>query len=993
MRVLRKYKWFVIPAIVLLIALSGLFLLWTPKPVWQFAETDWSAFTGDSFTIPSATVTVGHRTVAASGVLVAPDGTVLTDQTVVLRAFGSYTVTYTAEVGRHIYTEARTLTVRGKTAFVSSDQSRLSYGTYDGTQTPGILVQLAKGDTLYFSQALELSDADHSRPLLECFATPQQKGVIDFRKLIFTFTDTENPDIYFQVSAMQSSDGDQYPYTYCLAGANGQPMEGWEESHQKLHIDNVWGTPGLHSFSLLFAPGIAELPADAMPIRISYDAASRRVYSGEQLVADLDDPAFFYQLWQGLPSGKAFLSISADLYVSETANFCVSDVMGLDLTADEFVDTDGPKITLDASFEQMPNAAVGKSYPIPAASARDTYTGFADVSIVVRLTDGTDAGRTTTIQDGVFTPDVAGTYCIEYTATDGNGNLSHLSQTVVALSDPPAPVITLAETPPSAVMVGTVLYPATYQVCSSGDFATVTISASLNGRDCEIADGLRLTETGICEITYTATDYIGLQSVSSYQVEVLVNDAPFFPDEPQLPLFFLSGCSYQLSDFYALDYRSGSEVRKPASLTVTLGENSFPLSAGDVWTPTVELDGAIARLCYTCEGVTLTREVPVVLGSYQDNGRDHLRLKNYIRGTHLTVESSASYMTLTAEAPDSRWIFANRLLAEGTGLVFSIAPETSDFDTVSVMLIDANDTSHSVSLTLYKSNGQLLLLCGGETVVVSDSFDAETTLSLIYKTDRTLLVNGRSFELTVGADGTPFQGFSDWIYLSMVWDQAAPGSQIRLYSVDNQPMGNLAFDRIPPRVVLPGDLCRLFTLGDIVTLPAAQVSDVLDANVQCTMSVVDNSGAFVTALDGTLLKDVDPTRSYDLLLSSPGSYKITYKATEANRCSPNFGLDTRILQVEDTVAPVITLHHRLPASVKVGSTLILPDVTVSDDQTAPEAIRLFRYVVSPDGLLIQLPDDSNSVVASIPGVYEIRLVAYDEFGNICLERHYVTAEP
>lgn len=993
MRVLHRFKWVILSAVVLLAALVGVFLVRTPKPVWDIAEADWVASTGDTFRIPAASVRAGHKTADAVGVLTSPDGTVLSDQTVLLRSFGSYTVTYTATVGRHVYTESRTLTVHGKTAFVSSELSSVTYGTYDGAQTPGLLVHLAEGDTLYFSQALELAEVDSSESILECFATPMQKGVLDFRKLIFTFTDTEHPDIFFRVSAMQSSDGDQYPYSYCLAGGNGQPMEGWEESHQKLHINNVWGTPGQHSFSLLFAPGIEEKPADAMPIRIGYDPATRRVYSSGQLVADFDDPSFFYQLWEGLPSGKAFLSVSADLYVSKTANFCISNVRGLDLTAEEYADTDGPDITLDAAFDEMPRGEVGRAYPIPVASARDTYTGSADVTVTVRQTDGASAGRTLVITSNTFTPDVAGTYCITYTAADAVGNVSQLARTVEAMSDLPLPEITFSETMPSYLTVGTVLSPAMYQADVLDSFTTVAVSATLNGKPCEIGGGLRLTETGLFELTYTATDYIGRQSVTRFVVDVLVNDAPFFPNEPSLPLFLLSGCSYELPECVAYDYRSGTEEHKPASLTVTLNGETTALSAGAFWTPTVEQDGLTATFCYTCENVSLTREVPVVLGAYQDSGRDRLPLKNYIRGTNLTVTGSASYLTLTADAPDSRWIFANHLLAEGTGLTFSIAPETADFESLSVLLIGAADTTHPVVATFRRSNGQLLLSCGGQTVAVSESFDGETTFTLICEGDRALLVNGRRFELTTCADGTPFDGFGEWLYLSMVWEQAAPGSQVRLHSVDNQPMGNLAFDRIPPRVVLPGGLPGLAALGETVTLPAALVGDALDANVVCTLSVCDQNGEFVTATDGTLLKDADPTRSYELLLSLPGAYEITYKSTEANRCSPNFGVQTRILQVEDLSAPVITLHHSFPTAVPVGSCIILPDVTVSDDQTATEDIRLFRYVVTPDGQLVELPSDSNAVVAELPGVYEIRLVAYDAFGNISLVRHPVTVEP
>lgn len=959
--------------------------------VWQVDPPAGEYTVGDTFTVPRATVTAGAKTVEADSLVVFPDGSATKSKTFTLTMYGKYTISYTAVVGGNVYAKDVSFSVSGQVATVSSAKSSITYGKYRYAKTAsGLMVRLAEGDTLRFSQAIDVSAVTKNDVLIECFATPDTKGNVDFEKLVFTFTDSENPDIYLRFFARQSSESYGYPITYYLAGGNGQPMVGWEEWWKRLHIDNEWGTQARHSFSLAFDAQFPEVAPDEMPINLRYDVETNSAYVSSLMISDFDNPSFYNKLWRGFPSGKVFLSIQGAMYTNETANFCVSYVKDTNLKAESFSDTTGPVITVDTPYTSMPDAQVGSPYRVPSAVAVDTYSGKTDVTVSVWYNYFSSNAVLSQIRDGAFVPTKAGTYVIEYLSEDFSGNVSRKLLYVNAGTDTAAPVITLTKTPETTATAGNTLIPAPYTVTSSADSAAVTVEAILNGKRYDAKNGIRLTETGTCEIVYTATDYIGKTTVYSYTVTVVAAEQPLFFDEPDLPLFFISGNGYSLPDFYAYDYSSGKETKIAATLTVTDGNGTVTVGSGKMFVPQVSENGQTVRLTYTVGDVTLTREIPTIIEFVDENGRERLKLENYIRSNGLTVLKEEDYMTLTATTADGTWIFANSLVAKNAELVFSGVQGKSSYESITVFFVDANDINNVICATFLRSSNETKVIVDGQTTILTQTFNAEDKFTITYDGDGGFVINNAQIPVTKRLDGKAFEGFAGKVYVGTIFAGARKGNQMRLYSVDGHPMRISASDRVAPKIAIMGDYGGSYKPGDVVTLPAAQAGDALEPNVIFTMTVLDSHGNVVVDTSGRRLSNVDPTREYTIVLSSIGQYSVMYTAKEATLARPNTAPFTYALNVEDTEAPTFDFAHLFPETVRVGENIILPDFTVSDDTTAPEDIAVFRYIVTPDGRLVQIPENSNALVATVSGVYEIRIVARDKSGNASIIRRYVT---
>ena len=69
---------------------------------------------------------------------------------------------------------------------------------------------------------------------------------------------------------------------------------------------------------------------------------------------------------------------------------------------------------------------------------------------------------------------------------------------------------------------------------------------------------------------------------------------------------------------------------------------------------------------------------------------------------------------------------------------------------------------------------------------------------------------------------------------------------------------------------------------------------------------------------------------------------------------------------------------------------MIPGFTVSDNISEQENIIVTKYVLTPNGVLVTIPESSNSLIAANVGEYEFRIIAMDEAGNITMIRKTVT---
>lgn len=963
-------------------------------PVWSDSEVENVKPFGTKFTVPERTLTVDGTTVTATTVVIKPDGSATTEKEIALNISGVYTIVYTATIGGKPYVDEVTFRVDDAAYVLSSEKSSATYGKYEyAKDTSGILVRLAYGDSITFNTPIDVSNSTKTDALVEAFVTPEIKGVKDFDKLIFTFRDVENPNIYLRYTIRQSAEGDNYPISYALAGGNGQQMAGWEEYWKRLHIDNEWGAQFRHSFSLSFASNYPYVDPDKAVISLRYDAETLQSYVGTFMIIDHDNPAYFNNLWRGFPSGRAKLTISADMYNGEYANFCVSKLMGANLTDEKYVDNEAPVITVDTEYTEMPATKVGAEYKVPAATAYDSLT-VSDCKVRTSVWYNYASSNAVLVQvrDGKFTADRAGDYAIVYETEDRMGNAAREIRWVHAYATLGSPNVAIAGDPVTTATVGDIVNVPEVLVDSYSGNATVAVTATMGGETISVTGGsFRPEKAGTYRITFTATDYIGQTGTASYDLIANMGDKPVFVTAPVLPKMLVEGCDYTLPEATAIDYRSGSPVGKKATVTVTDKNGTRAAADGKI---NVAADNNLdtATVVYECEGASLTYELPIIKAMIEENGRPRLHAENYLVGSGFTTEKTNDGFILTATENNGGFTFGNRLVAENSAIELRGVAAASNFDAIEVTFADSEDEGKAVTARLIRTMGKADVTLCGQRTGLDNGFVTSDKFSLNY-TQGIMIVDKARLDVTTYDDGSAFAGFpSGKIYVSVRFVNAAVGAQIGLVSVNGYPMTTATSDRIAPKIVIMGvNYGGTHEIGSTVTLPSAMAGDTLDPNVTFTMKVTDGKGNIVTDVDGLKLNGVDPGREYTIKLDGYGQYSVSYTATDTFNQRNNTRQLNYTINVVDEIAPEIKFEAKFAETVKVGNSIVIPKFTVTDNVSEEADITITKYVLTPSGVLVAIPENSNAVNAGQAGKYEFRIIAVDKAGNVAMERVTVTA--
>ncbi len=956
------------------------------QPQWSNVDIKEEYDFGTVFTVPERTVTVGATSVQATHTVIYPDGTSTLNSKITLNISGMYTVSYQATVEGKPYVQEHTFMVADYLYYFDTDKSSAKY---DAEQ--GLLVELVEGDTLHFNAVMDLRDIDMDDVLLEAFATPSTQGRLDFQRLYFTFTDVEDPNNYLTFSARHTASTVDAPYSYAMVAGNGQLLTGIENFNGELkkHVEGTsnFGRPFPHSFK----------DSTAGTVELRYDSATMTAYVWNQVIATLNDPTHFSNMWSGFTSGKVRLSVTAGMYEGTVARFCLKSVKDVDLSAGKMADTEGPVIKIDCPYtEEMPAAVKGGSYGVYPATARDANTGDCEVKVSVWYNYTSSNATLVDIVDGRFTTANMGNYAIVYEATDRLGNLTREVLWVYSHETVEKPTVTVAADHATELELGQILVPAECEIVSHSGDATVKITAKWGDEVVDITGiDYRPEKAGTYTVTYTATDYIGQTASASYEVVATPGATPVFVDTPVFPAVLIDGSQYKLPDLYANDYRSGTLERKLVSAELIDAEGTKPVAAGGVLIPKVSNNGDKVTVVYSCDGAELSVELPVIQVWYTDeeSSRPKLNLENYLYSAEAQLDYIKNDASITVIAKDANasWLFGNQLVAENFEMILQGIAGKSNFTSLDVTLTDAENPAIAVTVKLINhGSNNVELQIGDVRASVAAAFELGSEFVLGY-TEKQVTVGSVAYEILTDASGNAFNGFpSGKLMVSVSFAEAKNGAAYDLISVNGYAMSNLTSDRTGPKLVVLGDYGGSFSINQQVTIPAALAGDALDPNVTFTMTVKDPQGNVVTTVDGIKLDGVDPTVAYTIMLDQYGQYSVRLVAADTFNGRPNETVLPYTINVDDETAPEITYTSTFTDTAKVGDVLVMPSFTVSDNITAPEKIAVMKYVYTPSGRLILLEGASNSIKASQAGTYEFRIYVSDESGNMSLIRKTVT---
>lgn len=935
---------------------------------------------GQTVEIPRGILHFGGKSQIAVHEVVCPSGKSLRSSTVTIEEAGQYQVFYRATVDNKFCWRKITFVGIGALFSVEGQGGSAVFGAHPyAPKTKGIVVKLARGNTFVYNKAIDLKDRTATDNLLRLFLTPTKRGEKDFSTFIVTLTDAYDTENRLTIRVNASPEGINHKVAYTAAGAPEQLLAGYEYAVRRLHQGDSYG----YASSLDFY-GLPNRAIDKDLWELSYDYATKELHGAKYqsfptLICDFDSPYYFADPWtRGFTTGEVFLSIRAEELQKETAEFVVTAVAGHDLSATELHDGQGPQITVDFDGydpDDLPASYVGQSYPVFAAAAYDPYATDCNVYARAFYDDGGIRAQTE-IVDGRFTTEKAGRYFLEYSATDGWGNRSVRTVDVRCLDGENKPRAQTAADRIETCEVGTRAPIAAIAV--SGGSGRLTVSTAVirkaDGQSVDTADDtFTPMYDGEYLVRYTVTDFLAQTAQVEYTVTAAASGVPQFEERPALPPYLLAGKRYRFPAVRALCYDgAGGVTVQAAALVVT---DDAGMHVGREYTVPANAAGGRVTLQYTARGdggyARIVEEIAVVSVA-GENGSD---ISKYFVGGGATLTADKSHLYMQATGNGEKSTFVNLLDPENFRLVLNLDREKAAFSAFTITLTDAVNEDEQLTIALSRADGKKTAVSvngvsyGTATIDFAGGEDVSVVCS----------AGGKRIVLGDGALSFDVEGFecfsSGRVSVALAFDGVRGTSAVLLKYLCNQPLTAVGRDLIKPEIWVDEAVFRgTQAIGSTVCLPQASAFDVLDPYVAFTATVTAPDGKAVVSNLGERLDGVAGDKAYTFTLGAYGFYTVTYEAIDG---AGRKQTASYALQVFDDVPPVLEVKGKLPSSVKSGTTVTLPEATVTDNFS--ETCSLYVCCKSPDGVYAKVEDRQLSCTQK--GVYTVLYVATDLYGN------------
>ena len=670
----------------------------------------------------------------------------------------------------------------------------------------------------------------------------------------------------------------------------------------------------------------------------------------------------------------------------------------------------------NGSYTMIPTAVVGGNYPVPVATAFDNYSGVLDVETKVYHNYISETGRRSyKIQkDNTFKVDKTGNYTIVYKATDAMGNTSELLYGITAveqLDDPLAISIDTAAAKVSGVCGEKIAAAAQSVTGGSGD-VNVTITATCGETTLDVTKGYFIPEqAGEWTVTYVAKDYAGIEVSTSYTVTVELGTIPVFVDEPVLPKYIVSGIGYTVPTVKANDYSTGTKVELVADMILKDANGETRYKAGETFTPVANAEDPVITLIFTIGGAEYERELPAVMPIQVENGRTKVYIEEMFLGDNYTKErTSDGLKVLAKEEGNFTWMFANAIVAENASITVKGIKGNSNFSAMKVTFTDYADDS--IAVTMYvenQANGYARVNFGNLNRELLKGFNLGIdalgnpldTFVFAYKYGD-FYVDSLAISVAQDDQGNPFNGFpSGRVYISTEVVDAQSGAGYYVKQLDNQIISAATADRTMPRIGLGGNNGGMYDLNSTYVVTPALASDTIDATVSAYVTVRNPKGVIITDVNGLTMDKVPADTNYEIKLTEYGQYLVEYSSTDFGGRT---GTASYAINVFDRNLPKASIAATWSATAKLGETVVLPEIYISDDASTIEQMKVYRYVRNPFGDAITFGQDyvvtdygtikyyRYSFTFNNVGEYTFINVVYDATGNQRIVEYTVTVE-
>lgn len=964
---------------------------------------------GDTVEVPSYRLEADGKIVEATALVTTPEQKVYRSSSFVTTQSGRYTIEYVYN-GETVYT-AYCTAVPSATDFFSVNslatiQGIANYTYKEDDSLKGVKIDVTEGATISFEKEIEMSERTKNDLLFSAIIDPSTQGLADFGQMIVTFTDLEDSSVYFKATFSDGAlDTQSSAYaSYVNAGANGQTPGGYNYDFggNKWLTQSIYGTSFKSSFrALTDNEGYSQYT-----LELYYDNGEKALYTriGNtiMLVADFDSSlTFLGSEWSGFPSGKAVASVSFARFNQDSGTVIFTSVGGVDLKQERVLDEVAPTLTVDLEGQdEAPHSVIGNQYRIFSATAKDFYDPNPKISVQVIYTDVKGNKMDVSVTNGIFATDKLGTYTIIYTARDNWGNIATEELTFSCFAT--AAKIEIDGVPDNfpADVFSTVSVPSVDELKAYGGSGQLKITRKVtdpDGVECAIEDDtFTPLKIGMYSVIYTATDYWGAYGTKTVLITINeVSEVHFF-NEIALPDVLISGVTYTIPTVTAKQCKDGKVYDCNINYFVNDEEISGQTFTASNTSVNIEIR---ASLTGSAEYTPLKKTIAVVNGNGGKNHTAYFYDKSGIIKVSEEVSANGDCTgILLSTDSNSSVVFANKLKSEAFTLGFTVSDETNGFGPLNVKLTSAENSNAVLTLSFSFSGGTATASVQGQSGVSFTCengyvrFTIDSGTGAIKDVNSDILLYARLYD-----DGSTFAGFKGGIYAEIAFERVISASAVTVNLINNQSFAYLATDgstdSVSPELAIDKELVVRAKVGDNIEIPSCSAFDVLNSVGTVAVRVTDPNG-------NVLINDLSATENRTIQVTKVGTYRVIYTVYDTSE-NENRQRITKTIRVVDSVAPTLTVNAS-NMTKKVGESVSLPDVSVSDDS---DSVYYDIFVVLPNNeirLVLHyakgektsylsksdehypnsFKESDTSFKLETSGTYTVTVLAYDDNYNI-----------
>lgn len=968
---------------VILALLSVLILMLSVTLVINMYKTNANAFTdanyqeyysyGEKIDILDCKLVSDGTEYQTTSFVITPSGNKLQTLKLVLDEVGQYAVEYKANVNGKVYSTVKYFTVRQKLYDFSN-------ATYDKEGDFLRVVFDNSNKEIKFNQPINLKNLNDTVEFVSIDAHMATRSIVGMQSVKIKFTDVYNKE-NFLVLAMNMHDS-MGSLVYLQACGAGQPLKGAYKGEygSKLYSGGMYGTAcgGVINGSML----------RTAQFYYNYEEKTVTTPNGiwKGLVCDMDDSSFYSTPWEGFTTGDVYVSISVDSITASECTVDIRNIYGLDFSQNDYVQSFAEpniEIAFDGYSESdLPTALQGQSYKAFKAVG---YNGQITKEILPTVYYGYQDSSEIEIEideNGCFKTDYCGSYSLVYSIKLPNGEYYDKVCKLSCVEKLPEISMSFDEDVATNIDLGEkYIFPELLVANVSGNYF-VTFEIELDNEKFVLEkDYLGLysylpIKSGDATINIKVKDFIGREAILSKNITINNVTSEKIVFEPVLPRYLFDGYEFEIPKIKAYNYSTQQYVDVEV---FTIDKNGEALNTSGIYTPKVEKSLDKITIKYKTENLTKSYDIPVI--KYGVQGEIDMRELFVVDDsiTKISTEEKISFVTEN----DASFEFANKLLAEKFSFAFNVSAEKNYFNRVNVFLTDSEDVSIKIKLTFEKNGSKSRLYINDDSLAygLSSSFTGESisNFSIVFVNSQSLLqIDGKDIYINKDLNNNEFKGFdSKYLYVSFDFEDVTGTSQLDFFQVGRQVLSSKVDEYIKPYIYIDGSYGGFYQIGEVYNLAKLFVGDAMSTmvDVKYSFTCPDKSNAVST--NGVVIKNVDGSEIYDVILNQEGKYTFSLQATDQNGNLYKYSYSVRVI---DSVAPTISTSLKRETTIKQNKTINFKDITVTDESGSAK----FKiYVFTPNGIM-QVVNESKYEFTEL-GDYTVCIYAYDENYNAATE--------